>query len=59
MLKMDTVEVVPEFGTIAMMIFAIVVSISLASRSTLMTIKSFYIKIGYCYFFYFLILALS
>jgi hypothetical protein len=27
MLKMDAVEVVPEFGTIAMMIFAIVVSI--------------------------------
>ena len=42
MIKMDTVEVVvPEFGTITMMILAIVGSILLASRGKLMIIKLF------------------
>ena len=43
MIKMDTVVVVPEFGTITMMILtvAIVSSILFASRSKLMTIKPF------------------
>ena len=41
MVKMDTVVVVPEFGTITMMILAIVGSILFASRSKLMTIKPF------------------
>ena len=44
MIKMDTVEVlVPEFGTITMMILAVAIvgSILFASRSKLMTIKPF------------------
>ena len=43
MIKMNTVVVVPEFGTITMMILAVAIigSILFASRSKLMTIKSF------------------
>ena len=44
MIKIDTVEVlVPEFGTITMMILAVAIvgSILFVSRSKLMTIKPF------------------
>ena len=41
MIKMDTVVVVYNFGTITMTIHAIIVSILLASRSKLITIKPF------------------
>ena len=43
MIKMDIVVVVPEFGTITMMILAVAIvgSILFVSRSKLMTIKPF------------------